>query len=334
MTKRPSGFALAAVLWLLAGLTILAAMISQSSQIVAERQAKLRQRAEAEQDFLSSRSEALYWLSSSRATQDGFGWGTELLRVDSRGYSGTGKTTIHVQDVRGLLNLYRPNRLVLGRLLLLCGAEQSKIDSLLDTLEDYQEKGDLKRVNGAKALDYSMAGMPPPRYAPLLAEPEIWQILGWKTLQRTWNEKQCFEDVTVRGESRINLGTATPKVLQAYGLPQEQVGQLDKERQRNSRETIDLMQAREASTSFFGIAEGTWPSRSFRITHSAPDMPWVLRYDLRLTTSTAGSPWEIYAPRRLPKTSVIIPAGRAAWPRVDQLSEQDKNAITQPSLPF
>lgn len=333
-SKRASGFALAAVLWLLAGLTILAAMISQSSQILAERQAQLRQRADAEQDFLSSRSEALYWLSSSRATQDGFGWGDQLLRVDNRGYAGAGKTIIHLQDVRGLLNLNRPNRTRLGRLLLRCGATADGIDALLDTLQDYQEQGELKRLNGAKSLEYSMAGMPPPRGAPLLAEPEIWNVLGWKALQPKWNEMRCFEDVTVRGENRFNPATATPGALEAYGLSAEVTEQLLKERVNGGTALASTIQARDQSSSFMGVSDGLYPARTLRVTHAMPDLPWVLRYDLKLTTSTEGTPWEVLTPRRLPKTSVIIPAGRSDWPHVDQLSDTDKNALTKIDIPF
>lgn len=332
--RNARGFALAAVLWLLAGLTILAAMISQSSQVLAERQAQLRQRADAEQDFLSSRSEALYWLSTSRAMQDGFGWGDQMLHPDGRGYAGAGKTIIHIQDTRGLLNLNHPNRERLGKLLVHCGAQQEQVDSLLDTLEDYQEKGELKRLNGAKSFEYSMAGMPPPRKALLLAEPEIWQILGWKSLQKTWDEQHCFEDVTVRGDGQFNLATSTSATAEAYGLTAEQSAQLMAERKTGSRDLLNVLQAREQASSFLGVAESTLPGRIFRITHEMPDMPWVLRYELKLTTSTPGRPWEVYSPRRLPKTSVIIPAGRADWPHVDQLSDTDKNVIKQPILPF
>lgn len=332
--RRQSGFALAAVLWLLAGLTILAAMISQSSLTLAQRQMQLKQRVDAERDFLSSRSEALYWLSSSRATQDGFGWGSQLLRVDGRGYAGSGKSVIQLQDVRGLIGLNRPNRERLGRLLRRCGAPENQIDSLLDALEDYTEKGNLKRLNGAKTLEYSMAGLPAPRLAPLLAEPEIWQVFGWKALQTSWNEKHCFEDVTVRGDGRFNLLTATPGVLAANGLESEQTATVLKERENGTSATANLIQAREQANNFMGIADGYWPARSFRVTHALHGMPWVFRYELKLTSDLAGSPWEISAPRRLPAASVIMPRGRALWPQINQISEIDKNALTQPILPF
>ncbi len=332
--KYTSGFALAAVLWLLAGLTILAAMINQSSQTLAQRQFQLKQRADAEQDFLSSRSEALYWLSSSRATEDGFGWGSQLLRVDGRGYAGTGKSTVQIQDVRGLLSLNRPRRDLLARFLVYCGANEKQTDALLDALEDYAEKGNLKRLNGAKSLEYSTAGLPAPRGAPLLAEPEIWRVYGWKNIRAGWDEKHCSEDVTVRGDRRFNLGTATPGTMAAYGLTDEQVIQMQKERETGATALANLLQARNQAGSFMGLPEGRYPSRTFRITHAVPNMPWVFRYDLSLKTNVEGLPWEISSPRHLPASSVMMPPGRETWPQIDQISETDKNAITQPILPF
>lgn len=331
---REQGFALAAVLWLLAGLTILAAMISQSNQILAERQAKLKQRADAEQAFLSSRSEALFWISTSRATKDGFGWPRTYLQVDGRGYAGAEKSTIQLQDIKGLLSLNRPDRAKLARLLVACGAAEGDTDALIDALEDYQEPGKLKRVNGAKDFEYAAAGMRPPRGAPLLAEPEIWRVFGWAALEKSWVEQRCFEDVTVFGDKSFNASTATPRALAAYGLTAEQVSQVEHERVKNESTLISRIQQANDANGFMGFATGRVPSRTFRITHTAPDMPWALRYELKIATNTEGVPWFIFSPRRLPLASVMIPAGRAEWPRIDQISETDKNAITQPILPF
>jgi hypothetical protein len=276
----------------------------------------------------------LFWLSSSRATQEGFGWSGQLLKVDGRGYAGAGKSTLHVQDVRGLLSLNRPKREMLTRLLIRCGVDESKTDSLLDALEDYAEVGQLKRLNGAKSLEYSMAGLPVPRYAPLLAEPEIWRVYGWKQIQATWDERHCSEDVTVFGDNRFNPGTATPGTLTDYGLTSEQIVQVIQERGKGENALINLLQNQIQGKGFMGLPEGRFPSRTFRVTHTLHGMPLVFRYELALKTNVEGIPWEISSPRHLPIASVMMPSGRENWPKIDQISETDKNAITQPILPF
>lgn len=332
--NRSRGFALAAVLWLLAGMTILAAMISQSSQILAQRQQLLKQRADAAQNFLSTRSEVLFWLSTSRMTQKGFGWGEQQLKVDGRGYAGAGKSIIQVQDVRGLLNLNRPNRAQMTRLLLRCGAEQTQTDSLLDALEDYAEKGELKRLNGAKSQEYSIAGLPAPRFAPLLGEPEIWRVFGWKALQPSWDNMHCSEDVTVHGDGRFNLGTATAGALEAYGLTSEVAAQLLGERKSNEDTIANATQARSDEGGFMGVANGQFPARVFRVTQFVPGMPWVYRYELKLTSTAVNTPWEISAPHPLPANAVILATGRSKLPTIETITQADIDSFTKPVLPF
>jgi len=332
--RSDSGFALAAVLWLLAGLTILAAMISQSNQVLAERQALLKRWADAEQDFLSSRSEALYWLSTSPATDQGFGWSGQYVRVDGRGYAGTAKSTIQFQDTRGLLSFNLPDRALLSRLLLGCGAEETETSSLIDALLDYAEPGKLKRLNGAKDFEYSAAGMAPPRGAPLVSEPEIWKVFGWEKLHPSWDKNKCFEDVTVWSDGNFNPGTATPRALAAFGLSSEAVAQIEKERLVNESTLINRLYADSQSKNFMGLQGAKIPATTLRVTQSSEHLQWVLRYELKLKTNVEGVPWEVISPRRLALSSVMMPTGRQDWPRIDKLSEADKNAITQPILPF
>lgn len=365
-TVRPArGFALAAVLWLLAGLTVLAAMISQSSQTSAERNMRLKQRADAEQEFLSSRSEALYWLASSVPTQDGYGWGAQLLRVDGRLYEGAGKSALQVQDLRGLLDLNRPDRNRLGRLLLRCGAKEGQTDALLDALEDYLDRDSLKRLNGAEAFDYAAVGLPPPRNGPLLAEPEIWRIHGWAAMRQVWEKEKCMEDVTVRGDARFNIGAASARLLASEDLGGDLARQVMDERSSNESALINILMARQQDSNFLGQPEGRWPGRRFRLTHSLPGMPVALRYEVKLTPEIDGTPWEISAPRRIALDATVDlaqvaqatqatqanqanqanqatkPVGQqqqqwrlAKWPKLDTLTETDKNVITKPVLPF
>lgn len=330
--RKASGFALAAVLWLLAGLTILASMISQSSQTLAQRQYQLKQRVDAEQDFVSSRSEALYWISSSPASEDGFGWGNQFLRVDGRGYAGIGKSTIQIQDSRGLLGLNNPRREWMTRFLIYCGADESQTDALLDALQDYEEKSDLKRLNGAKSSEYEAAGLPAPRGAPLLAESEIWRVFGWTSIRTGWDAKHCSEDVTVHGDRRFNIGTATSGALAGYGLPDAQIVNMQKERDTGESDQADAVLKQDDS--FMGSHPSRIPARIFRITHIEPNTPWVFRYDLNLRADLEGVPWQISSPRYLPTASVLMPIGRTEWPHIDEITETDKNAITQPKLPF
>jgi hypothetical protein len=113
-----------------------------------------------------------------------------------------------LQDIKGLLSLNRPDRAKLARLLVACGAAEGDTDALIDALEDYQEPGKLKRVNGAKDFEYAAAGMRPPRGAPLLAEPEIWRVFGWAALEKAGMNNAALK---MSRYSVINLLTQAPR---------------------------------------------------------------------------------------------------------------------------
>ena len=63
---RSQGFALAAVLWLMAGLSIVVVLVADAAKTSAERVAQLRERTEFIQSALSGRAQAEYWLSGAR----------------------------------------------------------------------------------------------------------------------------------------------------------------------------------------------------------------------------------------------------------------------------
>ena len=132
----------------------------------------------------------------------------------------------------------------------------------------------------------------------------------------------------------FNPGFATQGALASFGLTSEQVNLVGKERDSGENVLMNNIQNQDASQQFLGVALGRLPSDIFRITHTMPGLPLVFRYELVLKSDAEGIPWEISSPRRLPISSVIMPTGRANWPKIDQISETDKNALTQPTLPF
>ena len=87
------GFALAAVLWLMAGLSIVVALIADTTQASAERVAQLRERTDFVQSALSARANAQYWLSASRLRSSDFFDGAYSVRADNTPYKIDTKTT-------------------------------------------------------------------------------------------------------------------------------------------------------------------------------------------------------------------------------------------------
>lgn len=217
--KRGSarGFALALVLWVVAGLSVIAAAVSQYANKANTAASAFSDRASAELAFSRARAELLYTLSSSGLSIKGRRVGAKMLRVDDLAYRTGDGEFVSIQDARGLLNL-NSLRFDDGRLLLVgCGVPESDVPSLLDALNDYVDADDLKSINGAEAREYRAAGLPPPPNRPLLSLEELWQVLGWSKHKTSWFARGCENWVAVTNEFGFNFTTAPSTVLRAKG---------------------------------------------------------------------------------------------------------------------
>lgn len=107
---------------------------------------------------------------------------------------GPGSVAITVTDVSGRIDLNSADRELLRTLLTAVGVAEENLDSLLDTIEDWRDEDDLRRVNGAEREEYEAAGqIVGPKNKPFDSVEELQQVLGISsTLYR-----QLAERVTV-----------------------------------------------------------------------------------------------------------------------------------------
>lgn len=148
--RYDEGFALAAVLWLLAGLSIVVALVADSARTSAERVAQLRERTDFVRDSLSARSQVQYWLSASRPRAADYFDGTSVVLADGTPYLIGKSNIVQIQDHGGLINLNKVNRELMSRFLVECGVPADRTSYLMDALEDYTDSDDLRRINGAE----------------------------------------------------------------------------------------------------------------------------------------------------------------------------------------
>src|SRR5690606_39075162 len=98
---RSQGFALAAVLWLMAGLSIVVVLVADAAKTSAERVAQLRERTEFIRSALSGRAQAEYWLSGARPRTADFFDGAAVVMADDTPYQTDANSTISLQDHGG-----------------------------------------------------------------------------------------------------------------------------------------------------------------------------------------------------------------------------------------
>ena len=217
--NRQTGFALAAILWLLAGLTILVASVSTSLLAVSRTNRDAEDRLKlllAEQRALA---DITYLAGTYKTLGAGVQVGAKILQIDSSTQYTLGEGgSVLLQDTLGLVALNSPGGDDVRKLAAVCGARAVQSDALADALLDYTDADSLKRLNGAETFEYSAAGMPPPRNQPLADTKELWQVFGWKALQADWQAEGCDAYVSLASNGQLNLWTAPGGVLQALGM--------------------------------------------------------------------------------------------------------------------
>ena len=293
--KGEQGFALAAVLWLVAGLTIVVAMVGDAAVSAKQRVAQLRERTEFRQASISARSQVLYRLAVSRPTSVGWTDGITTIRGDDTLYQLMGGNILQLQDVGGLLNLNAAPRDLISGFLVNCGISTEEVDHLIDALEDYIDSDHLSRINGAERDTYVWAGKPEPRNSPLLSVPELWSVWGWDRHRATLESRHCTPAMVALpasgvGLSRLNFATAPPLLLEAAGLGSETVNEMMSA--RSDAESVARRTVPE--TAGAGPFSGAvFSLRTFRVRHRHPTGPWLLEYTVTLDVDGLDRPWYV-----------------------------------------
>lgn len=345
------GFVLATVLWLLAGLTVAAALASQYVLDAAQNAQLLRTKAQTEQDFLSSRSRALYVLASTMPSPQGLVGADRALRLDDRPYQGEGKTQVQVQDARGLVNLNRLSMENGLRLLQACGVDAKLATGLLDKLADYTDEDDLTRLEGAESSAYKDAGKLLPRNAPLAETQELWQVLGWAAVRAEWRSNGCDRAVSVLSEGGFNLRTAPLPAMLANGISLAYAQELVAQRLRPEAED-SLAQSfadNDESANPFARISILMPGQIYRVTHTgvpgAGQEQYSLEYWVILRSGRPQGPWYIASPARALAKAKISAADKpsdnspaVSWPLFPRFSNLPGNQSVPnelfPNLPF
>lgn len=333
--RRSGGFALAIVLWVLAGLAVVAAAVASTAHTNATSTKLLRDRVRAEAAFISTAARVQMLASTGRSGRTTLDGPLGTLPVDGRDLRVEDGETVQPQELRGLVDLNLSPTPRTARLLEQCGVDTQQALKLADALADYVDEDGLKRINGAEAFDYRAAGKTAPRNARLLSRDEVWRVLGWSEARERWLEAGCDRMITVHGDGALNRNTAPAAVLRADGLDDTQARALvDARRDGLPSIAIESAAGAEASNPF-GFTGGGFAGRALRVSHSAAWVEWSFEYDLELTPLRNGRPWRLHEVRVVPRTSAM-PAPLAVLPPADfrdpEHDAKSKNAV--PDLPF
>src|ERR1019366_6193309 len=189
------GFVLVATLWILAVITIAASYfaerVSRSIELARQKQETTDQLVE----FANTRADILYRLGTIPITINGLG-SQPAIALDDRPYLGSGDDIVRLQDNRGLLNVNFLEQSMMARLLGQLGVPIEKRDAMIDTLLDYTDSDDLRRLNGAEKSEYAALGLPPPPNDWLASPYQLRNIIGWRDQPQLWENERLLQFVT------------------------------------------------------------------------------------------------------------------------------------------
>lgn len=286
------GFVLVATLWVLAIVTIGAAFFAER---VATSLALARQKQETAEElvaFANTRAEILYRLGTLRFTRSTLGTAPGIV-IDDRAYRGSGGDIVRLQDNRGLLNVNFVDPAAVARFLGLMGIPIEKRDSMVDTLLDYTDPDDLRRLNGAEARDYAAAGLPPPPNDWMVSPHQLKGVIGWRDQHDLWEKKNALQFFTTARVAGFNPNSAPLEVLASLpGMTRESAASLIK--RREAAPLYNHLQLAE-----FGAVDIDtesvlfFPGNSFRVTQQSPRLPWAVQFGVTLTPLGDEFPWRI-----------------------------------------
>lgn len=290
--NRQRGFILVATIWILAVITIAATYFAERvSRSIALSQQK-QETAALLVEFSNTRAEILYRLGTTPMSFHGLGEQGGIA-LDDRPYFGSGEDIVRLQDNRGLINVNFVEPRIMSRLLGQLGVPVDKRDPMIDTLLDYIDTDDLRRLNGAEAAEYAALGLPPPPNDWLASPYQLKNIIGWRDQPGLWENQGLMRLVTTSRITGFNPNTAPREILAILpGSNQEVAATIIK--MRTEKPIYNLGQVE-------GFAQGAidqeflfyFPSDSIRITHRSAKLPWTEQYSMTLTPLSETAPWRI-----------------------------------------
>ena len=299
---RQRGFILAATLWILAIITIAAAYFAERvTRSLALAQQK-QDTAEQLVAFANTRADILFRLGTTPFSFHGLG-GPPAIALDDRPYRGAGGDLVRLQDNRGLLNLNFPDPELMSRFLGQLGVPIEKRDAMIDTLRDYTDIDDLRRLNGAEAAEYAALNLPPPPNEWLASPYQLKNIIGWRDQPGLWENQRLLRLVTTSRISGFNPNTAPLEILASLpGSNREIATAIVKARNANPLVTIGQLPGLAAGARLDPEFFLFFPADSIGITQQHPKLPWAVQYCLTLTPQSENAPWrvEYYVKTALP----------------------------------
>ena len=289
------GFVLVLTIWILAIITIGAAYFAERvfGSIQLARQSKMA--TEALLEMSGTRAEILFRLGTTRPSIYGVGPTPQsAIALDNRPYRSDEGDIVRLQDSRGLINVNYVQPEMLRRLLGQLGVAAEKRDAMLDTLSDFTDTDDLRRLNGAEEPEYRALGLPPPPNDWLITPWQLKGIIGWREQDALWKDGKIFEVVTTARVIGFNPNTAPRDAIAAIPSSSPEIAD-NLIRLRANDPLTGTAQLGPIAAIVSSMSDNVifFPGPNLQLTQESDKIPWRLHCQIEITPSADRAPWRI-----------------------------------------
>lgn len=315
---RQQGYILALNIAVLAVMLVGATYMGQRMSLAMKLARAEQQRVSGELAIASARAQVLFLLATAPRSKFGLGSIAEhAVALDGRTYRIGKDMLVSLQDARGLISLNGlgldgRGRERVERLLGTYGLDAPSISRLTDTLLDYRDVDNLRRLNGAEKEDYVLAtNGGAPRNADLLAPSEVARVLGWAESSLLSDKDPVSKHLNTVRVPLFNPNSADWRALvAATGTTEEIAKGLVKSRRAGEVPDISGMVFSDAINDPFGhgTTVSLFPSETIIVTLQYVGSPSGTIMAVKHTPSSAVSPWLIQYTYRvpLPKAATLV----------------------------
>lgn len=291
--NRQSGFILVATLLLLSIIMLAAAYFATQADELRTHAIRMERSAQIERDAFNVTETLMYAAAVGTREEAGLRHAGEALATDGRQLAVSATTTASVQDERGLIAINIFDEAMLTRLLTAAGVPANQIAGFTDTLQDYIDHDDFKRLNGAESKEYKMLGLSAPANNYLRTREELTNIPGWDRLLSDLD----FADEAGGRQTRarfldlfstarhfgINVNSAPPLVLALIpGMDPSRIGALiDQRQQRPFQRATDLAPFLTSATDSEFV--GYLGANDLRLSIRKEDVPFLIECGIHIS---------------------------------------------------
>lgn len=307
-----AGFVLVATLVAIAVIALGAAYFAGQVDSLRNNARQMQSWAEAEREAFSVRETLMFAAAAGLRDEGGLNYANSVLATDGRPYRISETLKIFVQDERGLIGINTLDERLLARFLTSIGVPADQQPRLIDTLLDYMDPDDLRRLNGAEAAEYRRANLPPPTNDFLRTREQLRDLVAWRDLVGKLAEAEAvspgiqtrFLDLfSTARHFGLNLNSASGQVLaMVQGIDPARVPALLD--QRKARAFTSLAQLAPYTNG--PIDEeylGLIGAYDLRVTVQKEGLPFLLECQLTITAADADRPARLKECTRRPATA-------------------------------